>query len=296
MADREEFSSAVKQALQAAAPSELEEPLARIEALGMVEQAIDAFLDELKNEDPWVRHNAVEALGRMGLKDEKVRKAVPDLIEALADPLLRADIARVLGMIGSDEAVPALIECLNDGNREVRGNATEALGHLRDRRSVPALIEKLADENARVRFSAALSLGRIGDARALPALRKALLEDPDVMVRTYAAASIGIIGDLTKDKSGAPALIKALRDKEIEVVRTAASSLGRLKDEGAVLPLTALLSHENSFVRSDAAWALGVIGDASALPSLRARLNDGDEMVEASVRLAIEKIEKQGKQ
>ncbi|MEM3031127.1 MAG: HEAT repeat domain-containing protein [Candidatus Micrarchaeia archaeon] len=291
MADREEFNEALKQALAAAAPSELEEPLSKISALGMVKQAVEAFLNELNNKDPWVRHNAVEALGRLGLRDERVKKAVPDLIEALADPLLRADIARALGMIGDDKAVPALIECLNDGNREVRGNATEALGHMKDRRSVPALIEKLEDENARVRFSAALSLGRIGDARALPALRKALLEDPDVMVRTYAAASIGVIGDLTKDKSGAPALIKALRDKEIEVVRTAASSLGRLKDEGAVLPLTALLSHENNFVRSDAAWALGVIGDASALPALRARLNDEDDMVRGNVKLAIEKIE-----
>ncbi|MEM4390105.1 MAG: HEAT repeat domain-containing protein [Candidatus Micrarchaeia archaeon] len=292
MVDREEFNTALNQALSAAAPSELEEPLSKISELGMVRQAVEAFLAELKNKDPWIRHNAVEALGRLGLKHDVVREAVPELIEALADPLLRADVARALGMIGDERAVPALIECLNDGNREVRGNATEALGYIRDRRSVPALIEKLSDENARVRFSAALSLGRIGDARALPALRKALLEDPDVMVRTYAAASIGVIGDLTKDTSGAPALIKALRDKEIEVVRTAASSLGRLKDEGAVVPLIALLSHENKFVRSDAAWALGLIGDPSALPALRARLNDEDEMVRGNVKLAIEKIER----
>jgi len=92
--------------------------------------AIGALKRPLADPDPEVRRSAVEALGWIG------PKAVPDLIAALKNeaPEARRAAARALGRLGgaAKAAEAALIETVNDRNRDVRQAAAKALKEIRD--------------------------------------------------------------------------------------------------------------------------------------------------------------------
>jgi HEAT repeat protein len=91
--------------------------------------AIPALIESLKDEDPFVRDNAVDGLAVMNPGD-----VVPSLARALRDPNpnARRRGADCLARIGHDtqDSWPALIELLKDENQAVRKSATAALRHL----------------------------------------------------------------------------------------------------------------------------------------------------------------------
>ena len=91
--------------------------------------AIPSLIDALKDKDPFVRDNAVDALSVM-----HPGVVVPFLTRALRDedPNVKRRCADALARIGHDTepAWPALIELLKDKNAEVRKAATAALRRL----------------------------------------------------------------------------------------------------------------------------------------------------------------------
>ncbi len=89
---------------------------------------------------PDIRKAAVEALGNLG--DE----ALPLLIRALAhtDKNVRFDVAPRLIALG-DMAVPSLLTVLRTGGVDARVRVTYILGDIGSRDAVPALIERLDD-------------------------------------------------------------------------------------------------------------------------------------------------------
>ncbi len=179
--------------------------------------------------DPITRRNAAGILGRIGPKakeaipaltkalddDDKSfcwtvkqalknikRVTVEDLIENLSDKnaFLRNDSAKSLGALGEDaqDAVPALIACLNDEKAPVRRNASFALAQI-GVPAIPALIEALNNENSTTRKNAAFSLGEMRQkaAPAVPALKK-ILHDPHAKVRWCADIALGKIKGATE--------------------------------------------------------------------------------------------------
>lgn len=85
----------------------------------------------------------------------------------------RAAAAYVLGLLGSKEAIQALIDALESADSpEVRSHVAEALGNIGHYIATNPLISSLSDKSSRVRFSAAFALGEIGNQRAIPALRR----------------------------------------------------------------------------------------------------------------------------
>jgi len=91
------------------------------------EQAVQAILGALHDEDQAVRSSAATALGEM-----KARQAVPLLTATLKDEdeWVRRDAANALGKIGSREAVNALKDLLSDKSIPVRFAAVESLKEL----------------------------------------------------------------------------------------------------------------------------------------------------------------------
>lgn len=88
--------------------------------------------------------------------------------------------------------------------------------------------------------------------------------------------------------------IQALSDKDPDLVFTATSELGRLKDVRATGPLIQVLTtHADEFPRAGAAGALGMIRAADAVPALIEALLDKDELVQAAAGDAVEKITEQ---
>ena len=110
--------------------------------------------------------------------------AVPYLVSWLTAEYWpqRAAAADILGDIGlpAINAIPGLLDCLEDESEWVRRNAVEALGNIAPPEAVPRLARLLNDDGCHfVRHNAALSLAKIGPnaERALPALKEALVEE-----------------------------------------------------------------------------------------------------------------------
>jgi len=126
------------------------------------------LIGALKHESPTVRRHAAMLLyGSAVRNDVVVEDAVPALCEALkdSDPDVRRWAATALEWIGSDagQAVPDLIDALNDSEGPVREWAAKALGSigLDAKPALAALTEALLDEEPGVREAASGALDQI---------------------------------------------------------------------------------------------------------------------------------------
>jgi hypothetical protein len=151
------------------------EMVARNAAHGLVaigSDAVPALLDCLDRAGPRVRKYVVFALG-------EIRTDAADVVAALihatrdGDPYVRINAVEALGLKrGTPESVGALVEALVDPDDEVRFNAALALARLGPgaASAVSALREALADGNRYVAGYAVEALERIGTPEALAAL------------------------------------------------------------------------------------------------------------------------------
>lgn len=175
-----------------------------------------------------------------------------------------------------DTKIAPLIEKLTDSDTRIRRDAADALVTIGSS-AVPALIDALDNQDKNVRWCAASVLGDIGaEAKpAVPALVDAL-KDKDGLVRLYATLALGNIG--VEAKAAVPALISALKDEEPYVRIYAPAALRKMGVEAkvAVPALITALKDKNGRVRLNAAYALGAMGTeaASAVPDLMKTLND----------------------
>ncbi|MGB7443992.1 MAG: HEAT repeat domain-containing protein [Coleofasciculaceae cyanobacterium] len=242
---------------------------------------IAPLIRQLTDSDFRVRHDAADAVVKIG------SPAVPALIEALNDEnkQVRWRAASALGDIGAEasSAVPTLIETLQDEDEYVRRIAAFSLGKIGSAATaaVPNLVEALHDSDLNLQSVAAYALGKIGseDATAVSELIEAL-QNSKAEVRWNAATALGRIG--AEPSSTVPALIEALQDKEKYVRRSAADALGQFASQAApaVNALVKALQDENKYVRLNAASALGQIG-AEAKPAVPALIKAlQDEQVE----------------
>jgi len=143
---------------------------------------MEELLAKLKDGSAPARFTAANKLGKLG-----DRKAVLPLIAALddEDDKVLDNVIFALGELGDARAVPHLVRVLGRNKSErARKSAAKALGMLGSRDAVDALIAALKDTDFKVRKSAARSLGQIGDRKAVPALKSAM-NDPDYTVVKY---------------------------------------------------------------------------------------------------------------
>ena len=87
-----------------------------------------------------------------------------------------------------------MTQALQDESRDVRLRTTRALARIRSVDAVPALIQALQDVG--VRRSVADALGQIGSGAkdAVPGLIQALLQDEDKSVRVAVVWTLGQLG------------------------------------------------------------------------------------------------------
>jgi HEAT repeat protein len=197
----------------------------------------------------------------------------------------------------AQDAVPGLLQALQNPDERIRLRATIALGHLaqdiRAEEAVRALAARLKDDWIAVRRGAASALRQIGpQAReAVPDLVRALKDD-DASLRAGAAAALGLIGPPAK--AAVPDLGLALKDADATVRRTAANALGSIGPtaKAAVLELIEALKDKDEYTRDNAAQALGRIGPAAsaAIPGLMAALQDESRFARRDAAHALAQI------
>jgi len=187
-------------------------------------------------------------------------------------PIVRATAAGSVIWLPADEGAASLIPLLADKDEFVRQQTAYALGQTRSRVGVNSLIERLTDKKDSVRGAAAVALGEIADVAAVIPLA-ALLAPPSTAAQPK------------KSKKSKP-------ERNPFVLRAAARSLGQIADRAALPVLFAVLQDDTAEddVRREAAWALGNIGDASALSILQTAATARDPYLADLASQAVKKI------
>jgi HEAT repeat protein len=114
---------------------------------------------------------------------------------------------------------------------------------------------QLKNGSAKARKKAAKELWREPNPRAIGVLATAALNDPDAEVRQIAASALGRV----QSPDRVEPLLKALHDKEPDVVRSALLGLRRVNDERVLDALIPLLRHHDFTVRTSAAQAIDTL-------------------------------------
>lgn len=144
-----------------------------------LKQAEDRLLDIMESdEDELVQRRALESLGYSS------RAEVPDLIEEAYesdDDEWIASALFAMGRSADDRWAPLVIERLNDSSVELSREAARAAGELELAEALPVLIDLLQDEDSELRLAAAWSLSQIGGNGVAEALEELLerTEDED---------------------------------------------------------------------------------------------------------------------
>ena len=202
------------------------------------------------------------------------RLEIDEILQALlADsrPLVRRVLADCAGSIPRSVRVTLLLQLVSDTDPEVRYEAIEAIGSaLENAPCPPALLRRLCDPDMLVRTAAAAALGQIGDERVLKHLWP-VLQDPVPLVRSYAAAAIGRLGNRLSIERLKARLARERSSTARIGFYEAISSLG---DESlAVEGLVRLFAAEDYSVRCAAANCLGEIHlSGPRVPQVRAAL------------------------
>jgi HEAT repeat protein len=217
-----------------------------------IQMQIESERQRLKSDDIEQRRDALTRLGNMRRADAS-RVAASGLTDLA--PVVRVTAMRAVLHLPPDEAAGLLAPMLQDKLEFIRREAAYALGETRSRSAVaPLEVVLRADKEVGVRAAAAVSLGKIADESAVVTLAEVL--------------------------SGQSQKKKKAKAKENEfVLRAAARSLGQIKSRAGVEVLIATLGNDTNEndVRREAATALGLIGDASAAPALKAALDSATD-------------------
>ena len=246
----------------------------------------DAFFD--------ARAAASIALGKCGAAEAvvEIKKTLTDENKQVAESACLA-----LGILGAKEAIPDLIEIMKNSDKarkafskdgkdipdRMRGFAALGLGligsrvDVSDTEAVKALLSmiKRDSKNDDAVVCPIVALGVMKAKDAVPALTVFLAdEEAEGLTRAYAATTLGKIGD----RAAIGALIKALKDKQNQVVQSAAIALGILatpEDVEVVKALQTLVkSVPDQVAKNYATIALGEIGGVENRNFLAKLLDD----------------------
>lgn len=201
----------------------------------------------------------------------------------------RALAAEKLGLIGSAEAVPHLIDVVRDvkdEDEDVRGASLRALGRIKDKRALPFLINALGYPEKWLPPRIGETIYSIGEDAIEPLIRE--LENFENENRR--AWSAEILGWL-KAENAAVFLIDALSDVSAEMRAKAVGALGKIRESRAVPKLLEMLiSDPVPFVRARVAQGLGAIAHPSVTDYLINILKDPEWWVRVRAVEALEQI------
>jgi HEAT repeat protein len=273
---------------------------------------IDALAEHLVDPSSEVRLDATSALGIL-----RGRSAVPKLLDNMktGDRDLKITILRSLYKIRDTSVDEALIPYLKDADKDVREETLVTLGLLRSKRALPDM-EHIYNQNPDTKLGllAFQAISMVGDKSSL-ALFTRKLQDPDKPYRIAAAEGIARVGDpaVVEDVSRAYikekdmgaqlamsfALYRLGRTEYVEKLIAGLSERGYHEQVEAYLveigrpvvpALVKNLNNKDSDVRLRLCLVLGLIGDTSAIESLKPLLKDTNTSVVSEAALAIRRL------
>ena len=203
----------------------------------------------IKDPHPQVRLSAVKIL-----HDYELTQFIPtftQLAQGDADTLVRAAAAAALGAfiyLGEvDKLHPSTLNRVEDtlfsvlhgqDESQVRQRALESLGFSSREDVAPAIEQAYANPDAEWLIAALNAMGRSAD-RKWKSRVLAMLDDQRPLVRAEAASAAGEL----EIKSAAPALLKLLKDSDLDVRMAAIWALSQLGGKGVRKALEKMLAN-----------------------------------------------------
>lgn len=222
-------------------------------------------------------------------------------VSALRDSseIVRATAAFAVIFLPKEEAAQILLPLLNDKSELVRREAAYALGKVQNSSAINPLIQIFQkDKILEVRNASVVALGEIGDAGAIDVLTQILQKKPkedDEFQRRSAARSVGQIAQFIQTgeiKIITPQNFLPDKFKTIEKPKYPNLIENFPVFRAAVFVLIQTLQNpkESLDTKREAAFALGAIGDKSAIPALQANLSNQDYYLSEICKEALRKI------
>jgi HEAT repeat protein len=248
--------------------------------------------ERLQSKDVETRRDALHKL-RTSESEEASRIATSGLDDKAE--IVRATTPFSILELPREEAAANLLPHLKDKSEFVRRETAYALGRTRSTSAVPPLLEILRrDKQYQVKCSAVVALGEIGELSAADALTRILQTKPkedEEFLRRAAARSIGQIAEITLQKEFlAQTDIKDYNRFVIENRKLLTQKHPLLRNSLSVLIRVLQNLDEADDVKREAAFALGAIGDASAIPVLQLKLAAEDYYLVEISRRSLQKI------
>jgi HEAT repeat protein len=145
--------------------------------------AFETLLHLTRDPDAAVAYDAIVALGNSG-----DMRALEPLLELLLQEHERPEVSGAAGMalqrLGND-AVPRLIQALQEARGEICQKLLYALGSIEDERAIQAVSRFLEDPSPDTRIAAVESLASLNTPECLDLIRP-LAQDEDASVREVA--------------------------------------------------------------------------------------------------------------
>jgi len=152
-----------------------------------------------------------------------------------------------------------VLSLVQEGDGDLADSAAEALRRLRAAEAEPALLELLLHGSAQQRRNAAHALEDCGGPHCIPDLHDRLGQDREVHVRRTAARTLGVL----RDPRSPGFLSQALADRDRWVGWNAAWALGQYRDPALAHRLLAGLEGDDPRLRWSCAEALGQLGQST---------------------------------
>jgi HEAT repeat protein len=315
--------AAIPGLLQALDDQDFDVRWSAVETLGQLgsKAAIPGLLQALDDPDFVVRGRAAAALRQLGSE-----AAIPGLLQALEhsnsnvcrrallifgmnsilkfrkNPTLGLcfiphlsnacrSVAAALEQLGSEAAIPGLLQALEHSNSDVCRRALLIFGmnSILKFRKNPTLGLCFISHLSNACRSVAAALEQLGSEAAILGLLQAL-KHPDFSVRESVAAASEQLGSDTKS------CLVTLDSSGRMLVAPSGVPFGirgyviRISYEAAIPGLLQALEHPNSPVRWRAAAALGQLGSEAAIPGLLQALEDPDSSVRERAAAALEQL------
>ncbi|MEP7086457.1 MAG: HEAT repeat domain-containing protein [Gemmatimonadota bacterium] len=208
-------------------------------------------------------------------------------------PELRTALERVAGRMASANSAE-MMKLIGSADPSVAIEAMRRAGELKTAAAVAPLAKVLQQPNALLRQAAAQTLSEIGSTGAMRLLETALNDD-DRDVRIAAVKAIGIRGHRAAlPRVEAVVQGKSVKGADLTEKMAYFEAYGALARDAGIPPLDKLLNRRSFWgrragpeLRACAARALGIIGTADALESLRRATRDRDPMVRSAINRAM---------
>ena len=293
--EKQEFARPKATASDPWAQSRALDAIARTLGALKATNAMEPLLELLQSAPPKdVLSSVASALGELG--DPRAAPALRGLLPN-RDTSVHTSAIRALGQLRDRDSVPLLLGLMEQGITNAPASASgrqrsygptsnwdwentrqtlaEALGRIGDRRATLTLVRALTNvvqDFELEKFIEAFAM--LGHSQAIPALQTIMADHPKLAKDV--AGVLVLLGHQSVTRELTALLGAPEREKRV----AAALALANLGDKSVLTNLVhALNTGAGSDNRQHLVEALGIIGDATAVPALLAALNDAEEDV-----------------